>query len=32
MEAKEIVQAYFEAVTAGRFEDLSKYQSPDSIR
>jgi len=30
MEAKEIVRAYFEAVTAGRFEDLFKYESPDS--
>jgi len=29
MEAKEIVRAYFEAVTAGRFEDLFKYESPD---
>lgn len=30
MESKEIVKAYFEAVTAGRFDELSKYQSPDS--
>ncbi len=30
MEAKEIIKAYFEAVTAGRFDDLSKYQSPNS--
>lgn len=30
MEAKETVQAYYQAVTEGRFEDVPKYKSPDA--
>lgn len=30
MDAKEIVKAYYQAVTEGRFEDMSKYKSQDS--
>ncbi|MDQ1095374.1 MULTISPECIES: nuclear transport factor 2 family protein [Chryseobacterium] len=30
MEAKEIVKAYYQAVTDGRFEDILKYKSPDA--
>lgn len=30
MEAKEIVKAYYQAVTDGRFEDLPKYKSQDA--
>lgn len=30
MEAKEIVKAYYQAVTDGRFEDIPKYKSPDA--
>ncbi len=30
MEAKEIVTAYFKAVTEGKFEDIPKYKSPNA--
>lgn len=31
MKTKEIVMSYFEAIAAGRFEDLAKYKSTDSV-
>lgn len=30
MEAKEIVKAYFQPITTGRFEDIPKFKSPDA--
>jgi ketosteroid isomerase-like protein len=30
MDAKEIIMAHFQAVTEGRFEDISKYKSADA--
>lgn len=30
MKAEEIVSAYYQAITEGRFEDLPKFKSPDA--
>jgi len=30
MDAKEIVVAYYRAVTEGRFDDIAKYKAPDA--